>query len=329
MDKMSIDFGEVVTTAWKIVWKFKVLWVFGILASCGTGNGGNFNSSYRSGSRGPGEVPELPPGVLSRWEQLVHWFENPAVIAGFVGLLCLFILLAIFLGNMGRIGLIKGTAEADGGAETLTFGGLWKGSLAYFWRVLLANVIVGLPFFVVAVLLALGFVFTIIPLSENRRSDPAMLALLPVLCVLFCVLFLLSVAVAFVVRQAENAIVIENESIPGGLRRGWDVLVKNLGPILIIWIITVAIGLVAGIVIALPLIIVALPLIITFLAGGDNASYTPLVVAGLCVLAYIPVSLLAHGILIAYLQAVWTLAYLRLTKPKQGEQSSPALPANA
>ena len=35
-----IDYGEVLSKAWKIVWKNKILWIFGILASFGQGSGG-------------------------------------------------------------------------------------------------------------------------------------------------------------------------------------------------------------------------------------------------------------------------------------------------
>ena len=35
-----MEFGEILTKAWKIIWKFKILWVFGILSSCGHGGGG-------------------------------------------------------------------------------------------------------------------------------------------------------------------------------------------------------------------------------------------------------------------------------------------------
>jgi hypothetical protein len=42
----EVDFGEVLSSAWKTIWKHKVLWSFGILASCRraddvTGNLGN------------------------------------------------------------------------------------------------------------------------------------------------------------------------------------------------------------------------------------------------------------------------------------------------
>ena len=45
---MNFNFGEVLTRAWQIIWKHKVLWIFGFLAGCGQG-GTNFrgNSSER------------------------------------------------------------------------------------------------------------------------------------------------------------------------------------------------------------------------------------------------------------------------------------------
>ena len=97
------------------------------------------------------------------------------------------------------------------------------------------------------------------------------LILLPVLCVLLCVILILGIVVSFISTQAERAIVLEDKSILDGFRRGWEVLTKNLGPILIIWLITAAIGVVAAIVIALPLLVVLVPLVIAFIANMNNA----------------------------------------------------------
>lgn len=46
-----MDYGYVLRRAWEIIWKFKVLWIFGILASCGQASGsGGGNSGYRFSS---------------------------------------------------------------------------------------------------------------------------------------------------------------------------------------------------------------------------------------------------------------------------------------
>ena len=90
------------------------------------------------------------------------------------------------LSTIGRIGLIKGTQQAETGAVPLTFGGLWNGGLPYFWRIFGLSVLVSLPAFVLLVLIFAGGLLLIFGVSGGQNSNnPAWLALLPVLCVLF------------------------------------------------------------------------------------------------------------------------------------------------
>ena len=46
-----MDYGEIFSKAWKIIWKYKILWLFGIFASCsgggGNGGGGGINSGVQ------------------------------------------------------------------------------------------------------------------------------------------------------------------------------------------------------------------------------------------------------------------------------------------
>jgi hypothetical protein len=39
-ENAKMDFGEVFSKAWKIIWKYKILWLFGIFASCSGGGAG-------------------------------------------------------------------------------------------------------------------------------------------------------------------------------------------------------------------------------------------------------------------------------------------------
>ncbi len=332
-----MDFGEVLTKAWKIVWKFKILWVFGIFAGCGTRSGPSFNGGGSSGSQfnsTPGQVPNIPPGLEDNMLRFIRFFENPAVIAVSVSLLCVILILTIFFSIMGRIGLIKGAVDADAGAEHLGFGELWKSGLHYFWRFLGLSLLIGSPILLFYLAIVIGGLFIALTYLSGSRGGsfsaaaPALVALIPVICLLVCVVILLAIVISFLGPQAERAIVIENEGVISGLRRGWQVLTKNLGPILIIWFITVVIGVAVGILVALPLLIILVPVFIAFVAGGNNPSFTPLIIAGLCLVAYIPVTLVVNGILTSYLESVWTLTYLRLTEPKP-DASATLAPQNA
>ncbi len=334
-----MDYGEVLNKAWKIAWKFKVLWIFGILASCGQSRGGsfNFNNSFRTGGNGfSSPIPNLPPAMMDQLYRFAYLFNDPTFIWKFAGIVvavvCVIVIVEVFLGTIGRIGLIKGSAEADAGAEKLSFGGLWKESTPYFWRVFWLSFLIGAPFVIAIIGVAIGFVVTMIPLASNNSNMAGLLILLPILCVLLCVILILGIVISFIVTQAERAIVLEDKSILDGFRRGWEVLTKNLGPILIIWLITAAIGFVAAIVIALPLLVVLVPLIIAFIANMNNLnfSFTPWIVAFVCIICvYAPISWLANGILMTYLQSVWTLTYIRIAQPKQDEQTPVASPTNA
>jgi hypothetical protein len=264
----------------------------------------------------------------------MNFFENPAVIAGFIGLICIFIFIAVFFSIMGRVGLIKGALEADAGVEHLGFGELWKSGLHYFWRFLGLSLIIGSPILLVYLALVFGAILVFFAFMSGSGNGsfgtaPALVILIPVICIFTCLVFLFAIVISFLSPQAERAIVIENEGVISGIRRGWNVLTMNLGPILIVWLILVVISVIAGILFALPLLIIVVPLFITYVFAGSNASYTPLIVAGLCIAAYIPVALVANGILTAYLESVWTLSYLRLTQPKLDVQAPVALPNNA
>ncbi len=335
-----MDFGEVLTRAWKIVWKFKILWIFGFFASCGTRSGSGFNgggSNFQTGGT-PGQAPNLPPGLEDNLFRFINFIESPAFIISFVSLIFVLLLLTIFFSIMGRIGLIKGAAEADAGADHLSFGDLWKSGLQYFWRFFGLSLLIGSPILIFYLALLIGGFFIVVDYISGPRNgsffgtpSPIVLALLPVVCVLICVLFLFAIVIGFISTQAERAIVIENEGVISGLRRGWNVLKKNLGPILIIWLITVVIGVAAGILIDLPILLIVGPALIAFGAGlfaggGNNLSYAPLIIAGLCAVAYIPVSLVAFSILATYTESVWTLTYLRLTKQ---HVQAPLTPTNA
>lgn len=335
-----MDFGEVLSGAWKITWKHKVLWIFGILASCGTRSSGGFNgggsSNFQTGS-GTVPTPNLPPGFMTGFDKVWNFLTMPAVLISLLSLTCILVLLAILLSVMGRIGLIKGAWQADEGVERLGLAELWHAGLGYFWRFLGLSLLIGSPAFLVYLVILLGFfAFLISVVGSNTTSSSVaagLLVFLPIICVLACVLFLFAIFISFLGPQAESAIVIENEGVLSGLKRGWQVLTKNLGPILVIWLIVLVISLVAGLIIALPVFLILVPTLFAFVGGSmntsGNLSLAPLIVAGLCLLAYIPISWLANGILATYTRSVWTLTYLRLTKASPDEEAAIALPENA
>jgi len=310
---MSFNFGEVLTRAWQITWKYKVLWIFGILAGCAQGGGGG--SSGGSGWRSGNGDRFVPPDWQRTADQMAQWATENwwVLVVGFIAFLLLMALF-IFLGTIGRIGLIQGTLQVEAGAGSLAFGPLFSQSTPFFWRVFGLAFLVGLVFFLLFVPLVLLGIFT---------AGIAFLCILPLICVLIPV----SIAVNLVLEQAYIAIVKENLGIVDGLRRGWDIARMNFGPVILMGLILFVITFVIGLVLAIPILVIVFPAVFAFAIGGAQ-SMTPLLVAGLCFVLFLPVLLVARGILATFTGSAWTLTYLRLTSAPK-DNTPVVLEANA
>jgi hypothetical protein len=300
----NFNFGEVLTNSWKIIWKHKVLWIFGILASCARGNGGGSGGGGNSGSQtGPGDAPFSEGQLEQAMEQFSRFIEQNLwiIIAGVVAIILLSIIFYV-LGMMGRIGLIQGTYKADSGAESLSFGEIWSESMPYFWRIFGLNFLIGLAFFVIFIPLILFGVIT---------AGIGFLCIIPLLCVLVP----LSWVVAIILEQAQAAIVLEDLGMLDGLKRGWQIVKSNVGPMVVMALILGIGGAIIGVVIALPLIVAVVPLMMG--AASLQESLTPIYISLACCAVYMPILIFFNGIITAYIQSAWTLTYLRLTKPKE------------
>lgn len=299
-----MDYGEVLSRAWQIIWKHKVLWIFGILASCASAN-------YGSGFPGSGsswQATQFPNQFESTVTQIPDW-----QIVFFIGMIMLvvllLVLLVIFLGTIGRIGLIRGTIQADQDVEKLSFGEIFSGSVPYFWRVFLLNLLVCLAMAIAIFALILT------------------ICLAPLACLMIPVAWVVSV----ILEQASVAIVAEGLGIMDGLKRGWEVVRSNPGPMIVMWLIlVVAIGFIGGLIIGLPLMFAFGPIIAGIIAALIAEGAWPIIggfaFATLCFVAYLPFMIVLGGILRSYVISAWTLTFLRLTASDAPIEQEPLEP---
>ena len=251
---ITIDMGQILVKAWKIIWKFKVLWIFGFLSGFAASNSGSFNpnfgSSFNNGlgnpNRSNGTVPSMPSfNELLNTPQVEAFraflSQYVALIVLGVVLLCAFWLLFYFLGIVGRTGLIIGAGKADAGAEKLTFGELWTESLPHFWRMFWLAFLVGLPFFIVGVvvlvILLVGVYGFIVNGEASGTAVTGLIASMAIFVPVICCLGLLRMVVDWIAMQAQNAIVLENKGVLESLRRGWEVFKHSFLTIILIAII--------------------------------------------------------------------------------------------
>ncbi len=306
-----MDFGSVLLNAWKIIWKHKILWIFGILASCGSvnPNSGGSRVSYQG---------ELPAQVSEFFQKMPDW-QFVLLVLGIVAVIFILVILAVFLSTIGRIGMIRGTMHVDSGTKELLFGELFKGSMPYFWRVFGLNLLVGLMVFVIAV----GFlVYAIIATISSLGL--ALICLIPSLCLIVPIMWFIEV----LITQSSIAMVVDNLGILEGLARGWKVIWENIGVMAVMALILIlGVSLAGGLIIGLPFFAVFGAVFANLITLQQIANRIWLFIALLIV--YLPVMICLAGILRSYTESAWTLTYLRLTGRKVYEEPAPLEPLPA
>jgi hypothetical protein len=120
------------------------------------------------------------------------------------------------------------------------------------------------------------------------------------------------------VEQAVAAILVDNMGIGGAIQRAWDLVRKNLVVMAVISILIYLASMIIGMIISVPMMI---PLFGMFF--NLNTQQPPDMVVFqnlfrnmmLWMLALSPIYAILQGFLLAFMQAIWTLTYMRITKP--------------
>ncbi|MEN6410532.1 MAG: hypothetical protein ABFD44_12575 [Anaerolineaceae bacterium] len=323
-----MDYGEILGKAWKIIWKYKILWIFGILAGgVGGGGGGGGGSSSRTSTWGENPWDSFSNGTfpfpeIEKWgNQVGRWFDQLPAWAWVIFAVAMLVLIAIVvtLNVIGTGGLIVGANRADEDAPKLTFGELWTGSLPYFWRLFWLRLIFGLGILLVVMALVLPAVLV------GMSSQTGMLFLCLIMP-LICLLVPLSWIISLLIEQGSNAIVIENLGVGKAISRAWNLIWSNFWRLLVMALILWLGSLLVGLVLAAPLIALLVPVVIGTTVGNGQALRTGIILTVALICLYMPILLVLGGILKSYISSAWTLTFRRLTGRLAGAPKAPDAP---
>lgn len=316
-----MDYGRVVRDAWDVTWRYRSLWILGLFAGgvaapqCAWSGGGGPPDARTDPSR---FAPGVPADDVSA--EIAGWVAaNIALLATLALVLVVVALAAFVISLIAQGGMTRAGADAvEGRAPTL--GKTWAAGLRLFWRFLALWLAILLVFIGVAILVALVAALLVgLAQSEAPALGVAVLVLgLPLLALGL----LLAIGVAIVVPLAQRAIALEDLGPIGGLRAGWRLARANLGASLLVWILSIGLGLAAGFGIVIALAVIAIPLTLVGFtlwsaAGWSAATALFVVIAAVLVIGVLVV---AGAMLNTFFWHYWTMAYLRLS----GRHAHPA-----
>jgi hypothetical protein len=288
--EMNFDIGEVLSRAWQIAWKHKVLWIIGILM-------GFFVSIMFPLMFSPILFPVLMQNSKTDLRSVF------VLMVGFFIVLFLFIVALYPMSVLAQTSVTLGVLNANKDDENISVMELMKRSFPFFWRVLGLNLLyavgMGLTTFIIQAILLL---LTIVTLGL------AALCMMPLTLLMYPLLF----GSIVWMEQAMNGIIVDNMTIEEAVRQGWSSLRNNLPSFtLMALVIYFGIGLVTG--------ALMMPMMIPFFIApfsfiGHQTNWPILSISILWTVVFIPLFAFISGFSMVFTKSVWVLTYLRFTR---------------
>ena len=284
-----MDYGTILSRAWKIIWKHKFLIVLGLLVALGSGVGSGTSSgiNYNFDRDGDGfQFGPTPPDAFGN----PGAYTSPRAPVWLIVVLFLVVLavaVAVWaISTIARGGLIAGVGTIDDGG-TSSFGQAWAAGWRRGWTLLGIGIVPALPGLLLLVLAGLGVIGY--AASSSTMGYPRTGLLVGVVGVVACIAIPLALILELLRTFANRACILEGTGVVDSYRRGLGVLGDNFGSALVLFVIQVALLILMG-----------------------SLLFVPGALLAICCLFW-PVLLLFQGAVAAYFSTVWTLAWREWT----------------
>jgi hypothetical protein len=333
---------QILKRAWKILWSYRALWIFGIiLALTSASSGGNSNGGSSSSSPTQQRTSnfQLPPEMQSAWDQIskaVTSYFTPTMVQQWIGigiaLVCLALLVGLFFTiakYVSKTASIRMVDTYETSGEKLTWKqGVRLGWSRTSWRLFLIDLFLCLPVFLAVVVLG-GCAAAPVLVSAATQQTPSVASI--VISVGLGILVILAmiaamVLFALVIETIHRTCVLEGTGVTESIRKGWKLVRANLKDVGLMWLILAGLRF-AYFLVAIPVVILllgislvlgggfgALLYFIAQSASGAAAGWITAAIGGgliFLVSMFIPVTF-ANGLNETYHATVWTLTYREL-----------------
>jgi hypothetical protein len=334
-----MDYGALIKNAWRMTWRYRFLWVLALFAGGGSsffpGTGGNVGTrgwgGQVGGSDGPGPFGggagdfRQPLGEAARWA-----LDNAGLLIGGGVLVLLLALAWLVLSLIAQGALAQATVDLAEGRQT-TLGAAWRTGLRLFWRYVgMYLILFGLAMAVgLAVAVAVGLLVALGSIGGGATGFAVLIGVL-VSVPLVLLGIVLGVATSIVVTFAQRALAADDSGPVEALRSGVRLLRAHPGESILVWLIGLALGIGASLVVGLAVVILAVPLVLLGFGVWSGAGMTATIFYGVVAVLLAVVVAVALGTIVnTYFWHYWSGAFVRLRHGWQVIPASVAVPAPA
>jgi len=357
-----MDHVKILKRAWDITWRYRALWIFGIILALTVAGGHNYNPNPGDNSQArytvdhPGEIPEsieLPDGTEVTVPQVLRevttWIAIGVTLAG---LCCCAIIVWIVVGRVLRyVAETAAIRMVDDYEETGQKRGIRAGfklgwSRASF-RLFLIDLVIAvgsLVVFLPLIVLMLALIGLSVLMFTQEVIVLGVIIVVAAVGLFFLTIFfgvIIGVVIELLKPFFQRACVLEGLSVGESLGRSLDMMKRHFAwDIGVMWLLVIGLNIVwivATIIIALPLLFVALvvaavpALVVGGLAGLVFGWIVGLIVVGVIWFPIFFLLMLAstkflEGLRMTSLSTVWTLTYRELQARESLDEESSEQP---
>jgi hypothetical protein len=290
-----LDITKVLNRSWHILWKYRILWVFGFFLAMTAGGGGS-NPNFRwsqNANRGPNGFHWDPDSWGSVMGQSGHALLNLLITCGIVLLVVILIwsVVTAFLKYISETATIRAVNDYEDTGIKASFKELWKtGWSKTSWRLFLINLLLSLPFLVMVILLGLLGLWVYFAYQGGSGGFQVFSTVTAIGLALIIILFfvLLAIAVSIIGTFAFRVCVLEGTGVIDSIKQGYAMIRRNLKQVFFMWLVMIGIGIawfVATIILLIPLFIAMMVMVLPAVLAG---AIPGLIATGLAALFQMP-----------------------------------------
>jgi hypothetical protein len=291
--------------SWSIFWKYKTLWVFGLLAALGGGGSTNFNFSTPNTN----QFNNMPVGGREMLRQIFQSIDlNNLLAIGIVVGIVLFV-----VSTFARSGLYK-MINAIEENQPLSVGAGFSAAGEKFLPLLAVRLMLALPVIILGAITAGSMLsmFSALTSDSGSANNSFNFTNFGSIAGLSGVIIIIGLLASAIGISAERAVVLDDLSVFESIARGWKYLLKNFADYFTIALLWIVVGIGFGIVFACalaPFLLAGLGASLGSLRSGLNiTTFTTNLVGPIAIFAVI-VGLVLGTFTSVFETSVWTLAY--------------------
>ena len=316
-----MNYSRLINRAFQITWRYKVLWIFGILLALTSGGGGG-------GGGGSGGNRTTMPTLPSQFPTLgaPEW----QLISGLILLCCCIFLILMVVGTIVRYVARAGLYRSVDQIEETGVAPKWREAFRLGWsnrsfRMWLLDLIVGIPFVIAAILLVLLGATPLLLLAVDSSAVKALgvIATIGLELLILLLIMIAAFALGLLGQFWAREIALADRSVGQALAMGYAAVRSRLKDSVLTWLMLFGLGLAYGLVsIALVFILGGIGLAVGFGIGLPLYAMTKSVgwsvaMGLLPFIAILAVPLIfVQGLWLTFESSAWTLAYREIAGAK-------------